>query len=264
MVSDASGELRPKRRDLERHQAILEALCSAGPVLPMRFGMVAPEDSDVRAEMRAGARRFRELLARIEGHVELNVKGLHREDALLADLLKQHPGLRERQRALQVAGGGSHQEKVEFGERVAAAVEARARDAEHAVARLRPRAAEVRLGPPVEGCFVNASFLVAAAARPGFEASLGRLREELAGFGEVESYGPLPPYSFVASDEANGFTGAAALAAGPGPLRAVDHRPGGGSRGTGALRPDRGPPGAGGAVAAARRGAHRGGGVRPA
>ena len=204
MVSDASGELRPKRRDLERHQAILEALCSAGPVLPMRFGMVAPEDADVRAEMESGARRYRELLARIEGHVEVNVKGLHREDALLADLLRQHPGLRECQRALRAAGGGSHGEKVEFGERVAAAMEERrARDAEHAVDRLRPHAAEVRLGPPVEGCFVNASFLVAAAARPGFEASLGRLREELAGSADVESYGPLPPYSFVASDEAN-------------------------------------------------------------
>ena len=204
VVSDASGELRPKRRDLERHQAILETLCSVGPVLPMRFGMVA-EDADVRAEMRAGARRYRELLARIEGHVELNVKGLHREDALLADLLRQHPGLRKHQHALRAAGGGSHDEKVEFGERVAAAVEERrARDAEHAVARLTPHAAEVHLGPPVEGCFVNASFLVAVAARPAFEASLGRLRKELAGCADLKSYGPLPPYSFVASDEANG------------------------------------------------------------
>src|SRR6185503_4415285 len=74
VVSDASGELRPKRRDLERHQAILEALCAAGPVLPMRFGMVAREDAEVRAEMQAGAHRYREILARVEGHVELNVK----------------------------------------------------------------------------------------------------------------------------------------------------------------------------------------------
>ncbi len=134
--------------------------------------------------------------------MELNVKGLHREDALLAELLTRHRGLRERHRALRAAGGGSHQEKVEFGEHVAAAVaERRARDAEHAVARLGPHAAEVRLGPPVEGCFVNASFLVATAARPGFEASLGRLREELAGSAEVEAYGPLPPYSFVEADD---------------------------------------------------------------
>ena len=203
VVSHASGSLRPKRRDLERHQAILAALCAAGPVLPMRFGMVAQEDDAIRKEMRQGAGRYRALLARVEGHVELNVKGLHREDTLVADLLKEDPALRER--ALRLAGGGSHQEKVALGERVAAAVEVRrARDAEHAVARLRPHASDVRVGPPVDGCFVNASFLVANAARPGFEASLGRLQEELAGSAEVESYGPLPPYSFVSSDEANG------------------------------------------------------------
>lgn len=205
VVSDASGEPRAKRRDLERHQAILEALCAAGPVLPMRFGMVAPDDAAVRAEMQAGARRYRELLARIEGHVELNVKGLHREDALLADLLMRHRGLRERQRALRAAGGGSYPEQVEFGEQVAAAVaERRARDAEHAVARLGLHAAEVRLGPPVDNCFVNASFLVATVARPGFEASLGRLQEELAGSAEVVACGPLPPYSFVGPDPAGG------------------------------------------------------------
>jgi Gas vesicle synthesis protein GvpL/GvpF len=201
VVSDASGDLRPKRRDLERHQAILEALFSAGAVLPMRFGMLAPEDAAIRAEMQASAGRYRELLSRIEGHVEVNVKGMHIEDALLVDLLKQHPDLRERQCALRAAGGGSHDEMVEFGERVAAAVtERRACDAQEAVARLSPHAADVRLGPPVDGYFVNASFLVPAAARSGFEASLGRLRDELAGSAHVGSYGPLPPYSFVTSD----------------------------------------------------------------
>src|SRR5262245_27284864 len=94
VVSDASGELRPKRRDLERHQAILQALCAAGTVLPMRFAMVAPADAAIRAELRAGVHRYRELLARIEGHVELNVKGFHVEDAVLADVLRRDPDLR--------------------------------------------------------------------------------------------------------------------------------------------------------------------------
>jgi hypothetical protein len=204
VVSEARGELRPKRRDLERHQAVLGALCPAGVVLPMRFGTVAPGDTAVRQELRAGASRYAALLSRLEGHVELNVKGFHHEEALLADLLRQRPELRERLRALRPSGGGSPQDKIELGARVAAAVEERRiRDAEQAVARLRPHASDLRLGPPVEGCFLNASFLVAVTARPGFEASLTGLREELAGSAQVELFGPLPPYSFVGLDGAN-------------------------------------------------------------
>jgi Gas vesicle synthesis protein GvpL/GvpF len=60
----------------------------------------------------------------------------------------------------------------------------------------------VRLGPPVDGCFVNVSFLLGATERSGFEASLSRLRQELSELAEVRLYGPLPPYSFLASAEA--------------------------------------------------------------
>jgi hypothetical protein len=197
VVSDAPANLRAKRRDLVKHDAVIGRLYAAGTVLPMRFGMIAPDDGAVQAELRSGAQRYGELLSRLDGHVELNVKGVHAEEALLRDVLLQKDELRVRNHALRAAGGGQ-QDKVAFGEQVAAAVaQWSARHAGQVISRLQPHAAQVRRGPLVDGCFVNVSFLVASGVRPDFDGALSRVRGELPGYASVESYGPLPPYSFV-------------------------------------------------------------------
>jgi Gas vesicle synthesis protein GvpL/GvpF len=201
VVSDAPENLRAKRRDLEAHQRVLDALCSAGTVLPMRFGMVAPDDEAVRSELAASAARYTDLLGELAGRTEVNVKGEHREQAILTDVLLRHRELRERNEALRAAGGGAYADRAAFGERVAAAVEQRRdHDAERVLARLRPHASRVRLGPPVDGCFVNASFLVPTTALSAFESSVYQLRDEMAAYADVRWFGPLPPYSFVAED----------------------------------------------------------------
>ena len=92
VVSDAPANLRAKRRDLETHEGVLEGLCAAGTVLPMRFGLVAADDDAVIAELATGAPRYRELLARLDGKAELNVKAAHEEVGLLRDVLRQRPG----------------------------------------------------------------------------------------------------------------------------------------------------------------------------
>ncbi len=203
VVSDAPEGLRPKRRDLVAHETVLEALCAAGPVVPLRFGTVAPDDDAVVAELARGARRYVELLARLDGHVERNVKGAHREDALLADLVAENPELRARNEALRAAGGGSQPEQVAFGEKVALAVEQRRfRDAAYVVSALRPLAMQDRHAPSVEGCFVNVSFLVPSGAQDDFDAVVEQLRTAMEGYADLRVSGALPPYSFVDAVEA--------------------------------------------------------------
>lgn len=198
VVSDAPEGLRPKRRDLVAHETVLETLGAAGVVVPMRFGTVAPDDDAVVAELTRGARRYAELLTRLEGHVERNVKGAHQEDALLADLLTANAELRARNEALRAAGGGSQPERVAFGEQVSLAVEQRRiRDAAFVVAALRPFAELDRHAPPVEGCFVNVSFLIPAAAQADFDAAVTQLRTAMDGYADLRVSGALPPYSFV-------------------------------------------------------------------
>jgi hypothetical protein len=203
VVSDAPEGLRPKRRDLLAHETVLETLSAAGPVVPMRFGTVAPDDDAVMAELARGAGRYTELLTRLAGHVERNVKGAHQEDALLGDLLADNPELRARNEALRAAGGGSQPEQVAFGERMALAVEQRrTRDAAYVVAALRPLAMLDRHAPPVKGCFINVSFLIPATAQDDFDAVVAQLRTAMEGYAELRVSGPLPPYSFVDAVEA--------------------------------------------------------------
>jgi len=159
---------------------------------------VAADEATLRRELHSGARRYDELLTKLEGCVELNLKGVHAEDAVLRDVLMSRPELRERNEALRAAGGGSHQDKLEFGERVAAALEQRrARDAELVLSKLQQHASQTRSGPRVEDCFFNISFLVDSRQRSEFEHALSRLRQALSGYATLYLFGPLPPYSFV-------------------------------------------------------------------
>jgi len=156
----------------------------------MRFGIVAADDEAVKAELASGAKRYTELLKRLKGKVEVNVKAVHREESVLRELLLGNQELR-------------HQDKVALGEKLSAALDdRRSKDAEQLVAELRPRASAVKLGPPVDGCFVNLSFLLGATEREDFEAALSRLRQERSELMEIRLYGPLPPYSFLTSGEA--------------------------------------------------------------
>ena len=197
VVSDAPEGLRAKRRDVEAHTWILERLSEGGTVLPMRFGTVAPNDSAVCAELTLHARHYAGLLTKLAGKVELNVKAVHREDDVLRDLLQQDRALREWNEALR-SGGGSRQAQIEFGEDVAAALDdRRAADGERVLAELRTHAEHTVMGPPVNGCFVNASFLVPDDERQAFAAAVARAQDAVATVADVDLYGPLPPYSFV-------------------------------------------------------------------
>ncbi|MYX62974.1 gas vesicle protein, partial [Streptomyces sp. SID8382] len=51
VISDAPARLRAKRRDLLAHQDLALTLGKDGPVLPMRFGMVAPDEESVRRQL---------------------------------------------------------------------------------------------------------------------------------------------------------------------------------------------------------------------
>jgi len=86
---------------------------------------------------------------------------------------------------------------VRFGQELAAALEdRRGEDARDVLARLEPHACDTRLGAEAGG-FVNASFLVDAAARQAFELSFAELQREMSEVADLRLFGPLPPYSFV-------------------------------------------------------------------
>lgn len=202
IVSDAPDNLRPKRRDLEAHEEVLEAVQDDGTVLPMRFGSLAPDDDAVRRELEERESWYDDRLTSLDGRREINVKAFHREEAVLAELLSENDELRRANEALRAAGGGDHNQQLQFGEKVAAAMEdVRARDAAQLLAVLRPYATDEFQGPPVDGAFLNVSFLVDADQEAGLREAVDDLARRASEVVELRVSDALPPYSFVVPAE---------------------------------------------------------------
>lgn len=90
VVSATYPGLRARRRDLMAHQNLLLALAAAGPVLPMRFGMVAPDEATVLAGVAARRGEHAAVLERLDSRVEMNVKIMPVQDDLAA-LIRADP-----------------------------------------------------------------------------------------------------------------------------------------------------------------------------
>jgi hypothetical protein len=174
---------------------VLSALAASGPVIPMRFGTVAPDEDRVRAHLAEERERCLATLDRLAGRVEFNLKALPATDALAA-LLREDAGVRRLREAARTKPG--YEASVRLGEAVASALARRAADAGHeAVRELSPSAVDSRPGPKVDGCPLNVSFLVAAEASDRFRSEAERLAAAWRDRVDLRLTGPLPGYSFV-------------------------------------------------------------------
>lgn len=197
LVSDAPTELKAKRRDLLAHQRVVIQAQVGGPVLPMRFGGVSPDDETVGAILSEHHDAYLERLEVLAGRDEYNVKANHQEESVLYAVLAADPRLRARHQAMHAAGGGSHEEKLAFGELVAAGVSERERaDAAMIEEALAPFAEAVHRGPDSTGWLANLSFLVDRDRRGDFLAAVRALHQQHEHL-QVQATGPLPPYSFA-------------------------------------------------------------------
>src|SRR4051812_32631838 len=76
IAGDVEGELLARRRDVDAHLAVLEQALERGDVLPFRFGTVVDDEESLRRVLDQGAGRYRGLLARLGGRVQMTVKAV--------------------------------------------------------------------------------------------------------------------------------------------------------------------------------------------
>ncbi|WP_371483567.1 GvpL/GvpF family gas vesicle protein [Kitasatospora sp. NBC_00315] len=197
VVSDAPQELRPKRRDLMAHQAVQERLMAHGTVLPLRFGLTAPDDDAVRTALEQRHDEYTQRLADLEGCAEYHLKAAIDEDVLLRQILQESPEARQLNDDIK-AGDTNPDLPLALGELVAQDVLAR----HHALAAgiveaLRPYARQERISEPTGGDFLNISFLVDEDHQQLFLTAEKGLTSELGSEFDFRLHGPLPAYSFV-------------------------------------------------------------------
>ena len=201
LVSDAQrDEVAAGARALRAHARVLDAAIEQGPVVPLRIGTLVGDDRAVVDDVLAPHRdRLAAMLDELGPLVELAVRARYDEDAVVAAVVAADPAIaRLHARLAGVDPEAAYYQRIELGERIGAAVEARrAADADELLAALEDLAADVSLGDLLDPHTVlNASFLVDRAHLPAFD---GQVRAAAAAHPEmaVRYVGPLPPYSFA-------------------------------------------------------------------
>ncbi|MFH8484960.1 GvpL/GvpF family gas vesicle protein [Streptomyces longisporoflavus] len=212
VVSAAPAQLRARRRDLLAHQNLLLGLAEAGPVLPMRFGAVAPDEEALRAQLAAAEASHLATLDQLAGHVEINVKALPARDSLASLVAGDSTVRRLRDEARRRPG---YEADVRLGQAVASALSRRAAEAGRKILRdLASMARATAAGPDVQGCALNVSFLVGRSDADRFRAATERFAAAHREHVELRLAGPLPCYSFVGTSANPGAPATPPVAAG--------------------------------------------------
>jgi hypothetical protein len=194
-------ELEAGRDELMAHSQVLERALERGVVLPMQFGMVMPDDEAVRELLLAAHRKELEAqLREMANKVEVNIKGIYEEGAVLREVLAESDEMAQLREAIRdKPEDATYFERIRLGELVAEALEAKQSvDERSLIDRLVPHAIAVELGQTVhERMALNASFLVDRGAIEDFDRAVDKLGKEQAERIRFKYTGPLPPHSFV-------------------------------------------------------------------
>ena len=202
IVSDApSGGVRADRKALTAHSGVLADALAGSAVLPMRFGVVVPDDDAVREHViRPNYDELDRLLDEMEGRVELDVKAFYEPDVLLREIVAENREVaRLREASRRLPADATYYQRIELGQLVAAAIETkRQSDARVILSRLEPLAVATENDVNVaERVALKAAFLVERGRLPEFDSVLEEIARERAGRMRFKSVGPLPPHSFV-------------------------------------------------------------------
>lgn len=202
LTSDVPDELlEAGREELLTHSRVLERALEHGTVLPMRFGVVLPDEQSIRDELLAPhSDELEAQLQAMDGKVEVNIKALHDEETVLREVIAEIPEAAELRDSIQgKSEDATYYERIRLGELVAQALDDKREQTGPAIVdRLSPHAVAVQVGDPAhERMALNASFLVERKGLKGFDRAVDALAEEQGGRIRLKYTGPLPPHSFV-------------------------------------------------------------------
>ncbi len=119
VVSDTQSQrLRPDRRNISSHQAVLHALTETGTVLPVRFGVIARNVKTVEDLLVANQKTIKKHLEQLKGRVEMGLRVSWDVANIYEYFVATHPILEQRRDEIwnQNANAGDlREEKIKLG-----------------------------------------------------------------------------------------------------------------------------------------------------
>lgn len=202
LVSDLSDhELKLGREEMTIHARVLEEALQHGTVLPMRFGVVMEGEPAVRSHLLDAHRdELKQQLSELTGKVELRLRAVYDEPALMAEVVHEDLDIARLRQSLRGASeDATYYGRIQLGEMVAQAVERkREGDGAQILDALAPLALDTHVAEPAnERIVLSASFLVPRERMPEFDAAVDEIGRAQADRMRLKYTGPLPPHSFV-------------------------------------------------------------------
>lgn len=202
IVSDSPVvEYESSRRNMMAHTRVLEEAMQQHTVLPVRFGIVAP-NAEAIARQLGGTRSaaLHAALDQLEGKIEIGLKAFWFEEVIFAEILADNPTIRSLRDSLTGRSPDeTYYERIRLGELIEAEMsQCRTADADQILNKLRPLADACQVSPPItDRMVVNAAFLLPRSAESTLEAAVHELDAQLGTRIMFKIVGPVPPYNFV-------------------------------------------------------------------
>ena len=183
--------------DATRHLDLLILLLRDGPVLPLAFGTVSPDENAVRTEvLDPAADDLLRRLDAVDGFVEARLEIRFDESTALRDVMQHDPRLRGL--ADEARGDSPLDRRLALGEAVSGDLqEWRRANAEAVLPMLEGAIEEVAELESSEPLQQRWAFLVREDELDVLDEAVGKVRTALGTAAAMEYVGPLPVYSFL-------------------------------------------------------------------
>lgn len=182
------GRVLPRRSHLAAHDRVLADAMTAGPILPLRFGVITDADPSVivgELDVAAAVDRMR----RLAGRVEVQVLWEPDEDVAVRRVAERRPEVTDR-----TVG------RIDRGRAIAEALSDLAVEDLTAIVAELVDLAVTNGAVEARGSSARVAVLVEADELDSFLDACGTLAERVTTAGVLRTVGALPPYSFAALD----------------------------------------------------------------
>jgi len=202
VVSDfTNGKIRPERRHIAAHQAVLKRLMGEETPLPISFGVIAKDAKDIRHILSLNRKPFTEQLNRVHGKVEMGLRVAWDVPNIFEYFVNTHAELRlARDQFLSSHRATTQEDKIEVGRLFERFLnEDREEHTEKVESILSPCCFEIVRNPArTEKEVMNLACLVGKAeVEKGFEAAIFEAAHYFDNNYAFDFNGPWAPHHFV-------------------------------------------------------------------
>lgn len=201
VVSDVTDRrIRPERKNLAAHHAVVKRLLEDTTVLPVAFGTIADSPQAVRDILKKNSNAFVEQLGRVRGKVEMGLRVAWDVPNIFDYIVNRHPELAAlRDEVMGKQRGPSQEDKIELGRRFDRLLtQERERHTEAVVEVLAPHCVDITQNQPREEREVmHLACLVNRDAQKGFEDGVFEAAKRFDNHFAFDFNGPWAPHHFV-------------------------------------------------------------------